>query len=335
MNDLYVAKNNINDLIPDFTAKIQEAAIGNVIADITKYTLADDVAYLDYRASFDKKNNTYIVSFRDVTKSQTKKLALIDSYESSKKLNKNKNDFLIKITPDLTYPIQSVFGFSQALLDGLAGELSEKQLKYVKTIWKNSKELADLTDKILLLSKIEAGNFPYDYKNIDFINVLKQVRNDFSKFFEDKCLSLDIDFSGLAKRQCFADEKALKVILANFVESSLNSTDIGGTKIVVKHPTRELIEEKGYVLNEKYNENDYIQFTISDTGNGFPESEFVSLFNPYEEIENGNKKNLSRSLGLTIAKHFIENINGKIWGNSAPLEGCEFNFIIPINAVDN
>ncbi len=335
LNDSYKSVSNINDLIEDLSAKIQNASLGDIVSDVAKYTLGSDFAYIDYRVNFDKKNNIYIVVFRDVTKSHIKKMELIDSYENHKKLNKNKNDFLVKITPDLTSPVQSIFGFSQALIEGLAGELNEKQEKYIKIIWKNSKELGDLADKILLLSKIEAGIFPYDYKVIDFINVLKQVRNDFSKFFEDKRLSLEIDFSELAKRQCFADEKALKVIIANFVESALNSTDLGGVKITVKHPGRELIEEKGFVLNDTYNETDYIQFTISDTGNGFSQEEFATLFNPYEEVENGNKKNLSRSLGLSIAKHFIDDINGKIWGKSAPLEGCEFNFIIPLNASEN
>ena len=332
INDEYKASGNINDLLPDFVAKLQENSINNINLDIVKYVLGNDSAYFEYTTNYDKRNNIYIVAFRDVTQSQTKKMELIDSYESHKKLNKNKNDFLVKITPDITSPLQSIFGFSQALIEGLAGELNEKQEKYIKIIWKNSKELSDLTDKILLLSKIEAGYFPYDYKNVDFINVLKQVRNDFTRFFQEKKLSFDIDFSMLSKRQCFADEKALKITLANFIESALTATDMGGVKITVSHPSKDLLEQKGY---DSVNENSYLLFSISDTGNGFSEEEFHSLFNPYEEIEHGSKKNLSRKLGLSVAKHFIEDLNGKIWGKSAPLEGCEFNFIIPANVVDD
>lgn len=335
LNDSYEPVNNINDLIENFLLQLNDVNAVFPYSSITKYVLGEDVAYLEFSVNKDSKNGLFIIAFRDITANQKQKNELLSSYEQHKRLNKSKNDFLVKITPDINLPLQSVFGFAQALVEGLGGELTEKQEKYAKIIWKNSKEITDLMDKILLLSKIESGNFQYDYKKIDFISALKQVKSDYSKFFKDKNLNFDIDYFELAKRYCCADEKALKILLANFIESSLSSTDIGSVKIIVKTPSGETLNEQGYKPVEGKTEEDYIQFTIIDTGNGFSQEEFSLLFNPYEEVEVGNKKNLSRSLGLCIAKHFLDDINGKIWGKSLPLEGCEFNFIIPVTNLEN
>lgn len=329
LNDSYEPVNNINDLIENFILPLNDVNATFPMTGIVKYTLNNDFAYLEYSVSKEEKTSDFTVTFRDITANHTQKLELLNSYEKTQKLNKNKNNFLVKITPDINLPLQSVFSFSQALLEGLGGDLSEKQEKYAKIIWKNAKEISDLMDKILLLTKIETDDFCYEFKNIDFISTLKQVKNDYKQFFTDKKVDFEIDYTQLAKRQCVSDEKALKIVFSNFVESALNSTDIGSVKITAKTPTGETLNEQGYRADENKTVEDFIQFTITDTGNGFTPEEFAVLFNPYEEVEIGNKKNLSRSLGLAATKHLIEKMNGKIWGKSAPLEGCEFNFIIP------
>ena len=329
LNDSYEPVNNINDLIENFILPLNDVNAIFPMTGIVKYTLNNDFAYLEYSVSKEEKTNDFTVTFRDITANHTQKLELLNSYEKTQKLNKNKNNFLVKITPDINLPLQSVFSFSQALLEGLGGDLSEKQEKYAKIIWKNAKEISDLMDKILLLTKIETDDFCYEFKNIDFISTLKQVKNDYKPFFTDKKVDFEIDYTQQANRQCVSDEKALKIVFSNFVESALNSTDIGSVKITVTTPSGDTLNELGYKADENKTVEDFIQFTIKDTGNGFTPEEFAVLFNPYEEVEIGNKKNLSRSLGLAATKHLIEKMNGKIWGKSAPLEGCEFNFIIP------
>ncbi|MBO5947283.1 HAMP domain-containing histidine kinase [bacterium] len=329
LNETYQPVNNINDLLDKFVLPLNDVNTVFPLTGVVKYTLNNDFAYLEYSVNKEEKNEEFTVTFRDITENYTQKIELENSYEQTQKLNKNKNNFLVKITPDINLPLQSVFSFSQALLEGLGGELTEKQEKYAKIIWKNAKEISNLMDKILLLTKIEADNFAYEFKNIDFISTLKQVKNDYKQFFAEKNLDFIIDYSQLAKRQCVSDEKALKIIFANFVESALTSTDIGSVKITVKTPQGETLNEQGYSANENKTVEDFIQFTIEDTGNGFTPEEFEVLFNPYEEVEMGNKKNLSRSLGLAVTKHLVEAVGGRIWGKSSPLNGSEFNFIIP------
>ena len=95
--------------------------------------------------------------------------------DDNESINKNKNNFLLKLSNDLKAPIQSIVGFSQAMADGLGGQLSEQQEKYIKIINKNSTELMYFIAKLLELSQTEQENNILDKKLLDIINLVNNT----------------------------------------------------------------------------------------------------------------------------------------------------------------
>ena len=100
----------------------------------------------------------YFITIRDITAMTN----VLSNAEKTGRLNKEKNIMLTKLSNEIKSPIQSIIGFSQALLDGLGGEITEKQNKYVKIINKNSAELLYFMDKFLEFAQAESSLFNYE-----------------------------------------------------------------------------------------------------------------------------------------------------------------------------
>ena len=154
----------------DLIVKIADLAKPTTIR--TKSTLNKDKFF---EISARRTNEGFLVSMRDNTQSYKTLTNILVEHESSKKVNRDKNNFLVKLSSEIKTPLQSVVGFSQAILDGLGGEVNEKQEKYINIINKNSQDVLCLFDKILDLSKSESNLFTHKLSYFDAINVLNSV----------------------------------------------------------------------------------------------------------------------------------------------------------------
>ena len=112
----------------------------------------EDEQFFEISAARFGEKGDIIVGVRDVSGNQKMLNKLIFEHEYVNKVTKEKNSFLSKIAGELTSPLHSINGFSQALLEGLGGEISEKQEKYLLIIYKNSVELIDLISNIVVYS---------------------------------------------------------------------------------------------------------------------------------------------------------------------------------------
>lgn len=275
----------------------------------------------------------FVITMRDVTKNHKMVTRILVEYESLKKVNKDKNSFLTKISNELKAPLHSITGFSQALLEGLGGKINEKQDKYLKIINKNSTELLNLMEKILELSKIEAGLYEYDYKSFDVVDSVVSVISAYKKSIDFKKSELIFDSQNIAKRACWCDEMAIKAVVANLLENAIYFTDGGSINIKISHPSVEILQAQGFCTDENIEEKSFVMFSIKDTGCGYGEDDLKTLFDVYSQVDKGNKKDVLRGLRLGISKLLIKNLKGKLWAvetaSQKDLKGSEFNFIIP------
>lgn len=271
-----------------------------------------------------------VISLRDVTQSYKTVTNILVEHESSKKINKDKNTFLVKLSNELKSPIHSISGFSQAMIDGLGGEMSDKQEKYIKIINKNSNELLYLLDKILELSKTESNLFEYDFQIFDLINSAQNVVKNYEQSIKDKNLNLVFDNEEVVKRTVFSDEGSFKVILQNILETSISSTDIGTVSIKLHHPDLEFVSQQNILVPEIATDKSYMMLTISDTGAGIAEGDLNTLFEPYAQLDKANKKAIVKSVALASAKNLVKYLKGSIWVESEVMQGTTYNVILPI-----
>ncbi len=172
----------------------------------SKQNLQDDL-YFEIRASeYNDGEEKIIISVRDVSNSQKMLNKLMFEHEYLNKLTKNKNTFLSKISGELTSPVHSINGFSQAILEGLGGDVNEKQEKYLKIINKNSTQLLELINSVVEYSKLESGLYEYEFKNFDFVNLMTELFNKYKPLTDDKKIILNFNLNSLGKRSFYSDE---------------------------------------------------------------------------------------------------------------------------------
>ena len=173
-----------------------------------------------------KDENVYF-SMRDVTQKHKTVTAFMTEYETSKKINRTKNNLLIKLSNELMAPLHSITGFSQAMLEGLSGKIDEKQRKYPNVINKNAFDLLDFIDKLVEGAKLEANSYEFDPKVFDIIDLLNNTINEIKE--TNKNIKFSSDFSNLERRAVYTDEDSLKKIVNFFLNLFAVDEKVGKT----------------------------------------------------------------------------------------------------------
>lgn len=325
------AEGYIDDILEnamDFILKI--ADIEKTAAVRTKSNLNKD---LFFELSARRTDEGFLVVMRNNTQNYKTLTSIIVEHESSKKINKDKNNFIVKLAGEFKTPLQSVVGFSQAILDGLGGELTEKQEKYLNIINKNSEEVLLLFNRIVDLSKTESNLFEHKFSYFDAVSVLNNAIKSNEEVINAKKLNVAVEVSSDIKRTIYSDEQVLKIILQNIVEVAVASTDVGEITVTVKHPDLEYVSESGLVPFENASEKSFMLFSIHDMGLGISETEMATLFEPYAQLENPNKKVIVRSIAFATIKNAIKMLKGNVWVDTEAMQGTTYNVLIPTEKV--
>ena len=284
----------------------------------------DKEFFIEMNAS--QYEDQFIITIRDVT-AMTKVLA---NAEKTGRLNKDKNIMLTKLTNDFKSPVQSIIGFSNALADGLGGEISEKQDKYVKIIRKNADELLFFMDKFFEFSKAESSLVQFDIKTFDVVNTVQSIIKSNENLTKPKNLEVILDYEELANRPVTTDESALKTILQNIFEVSTGLTERGSITIKLSNPEMENVIQHGVKVINMAESTSYILISIKDTGMGLKASDLEGIFEPYTQLEKVNKKNFIRTISLGTAKTLVNKLHGTVWVQSEIMKGTTFNIILPV-----
>jgi len=293
----------------------------------------EDELFVLVSASQDCENQNITIILQDVTQLQLTANRLLFEYEETKKIIDGKNAFLAKLSNEILANMNSVTGFSKALMDGVCGELNEKQGKYAKIIHKNASELLKGLDKVFELFRLESDFYEFDIKNFDIVNLVNSIIKEAEPIFESKRIELKYDPSAISKRNCLSSMAAIGKIITMLIDNSLKSTQRGCVEITLSHPEIDFLKENDFEVLDENSGKFYFMFEIKDTGEGMYSEELINLFDPYITIESQQKLDISQKFTYVLSKHYLKKLKGKIWVKSALEGGTIVKFIIPIEKV--
>ena len=159
----------IDDLIDGGMEVLEKSAARRVSVVAGAFTPNSKEFFVELNVK--KYESEYFITVRDVT-AMTHVLTMA---EKTGRLNKEKNLMISKLSNDFKSPLQAVASFSQALMDGAAGQLTEKQAKYIRIINKNASEYNVFVDKFLEFSQAESSLIPPDFQTFDLIASIQSV----------------------------------------------------------------------------------------------------------------------------------------------------------------
>lgn len=329
-----ISGRNIAILFDNYVEKIHIALDEKTSQMITaKNRNGEDIIIEISCNEFNKKNGKTIICVKDITENQKIIEKLLLEYEKASKIAQNKNGFIAAHSNELKKPIHSIIGFSQGIIDGVCGQIDEKQEKYISIINKNANNLLMLIDNMIILSKIEAEQIQPEYKVFEVNELVESVKNDISHLIEEKNISFEIDFSGLERKNVYSDESLLRQILMNLYTNAVKFTDVGQVKVALAHPDMEAVKNMGIHPVHYFTEKSYILFSISDTGIGISDEDKQGIFDEHNQSKTMTKKYGGTGLGLSITKKLTDILGGNIWVTSKLSHGSTFNFIIPVEKI--
>lgn len=262
----------------------------------------------------------YVLDFRDAVQNSA-----IAQDDKTEEINREKNNFLLKLANDLKSPIQSIVGFSQAMADGLGGEMSEQQEKYIRIINKNSSELMYFVGKLLELSQTESALKEPDKKTLDVLALVNSVVRFNEQLYKGKEVKISIKPEEDFKKTISTDEEILKNILQDVLEIILKSVDMGEVAITLSNPSDEFISSKNLAPAQ------YTMISLSTSALLLSENDLECMFDPYTILDSTNRKNVLRAIVLASVKNLVQSLNGIVWVESQILKNTSFNIIIPSN----
>lgn len=276
------------------------------------------------------KENYYDMTVREIEEGYV--LDLRDSVQDTKKIqseeepgviNREKNNFLLKLANDIKSPIQSIVGFSQAISDGLGGKLTEQQEKYIKVINKNSTDLMYFMAKLIELSQTESFVKEPENKPFDLVSLVNSVVRYNEQLYKDKELKISVKQDEEFKKTIVSDSDIIKGILQNLLEVVFKSADMGEIQVNLSNP------DEDFILSKNLKSGNYTLISISSSSMFLSENDMESIFDPYRVIDSSNRKNVLRAIVLASAKNLAKSLNGIIWAESKILKNTTFNLLIP------
>lgn len=322
INDYFIT--NSDNIIRNSDEEIKQ--ILKIVSE-EQNTKITDVKVVDVSSG---KKKRYILTIIDNTQDHSLLDELITERQEQKVLNHTKNVLLTKMSNYLRSPLHGVVGYSQAMLEGLSGELNDKQAKYLQVMNANSAETLLFLDKLIEMSQVESDLYKFDYKNFDAVQLLSVVTNEASVKIKDKDIALSVNTSELVKQNCYSDKDIVKMVMANLLEHAISSIETGAININLSNPIPEYLLSKGFEVGNNVNEKSYLLFEVTMKGVDPALYSSSEIFDPYVQVEKNSKKFLLQSLLLGSSKRYINKLKGEIWVNNQYANQVSFAFILPI-----
>ncbi len=222
-----------------------------------------------------------------------------------------KSQFLNNMSHELRTPLNSIIGFTEIILDGIDGEISERQREDLTAIYNSGGHLLNLINDILDLAKIESGKTEINREDVHLKEVVDRIISITYSLRGNKKLVIKTNINDDLP-PAYGDKAKIEQILLNLITNAIKFTEEGEISV-------------------KCNQNaGFIVVSVSDTGIGIKKKDIGILFNEFRQIDTAtNRRYEGTGLGLAICKKLVEMHGGKIWIESKYEKGTTISFTIP------
>lgn len=238
-----------------------------------------------------------------------------------------KDDFVSLSSHELRAPLSIIKWYTEILLDGDAGPLTEDQRKYLTVIETSNQRAIDLVRSLLNVSRLDLGTFSISPEEVSLNVVVTEAVALLAKDAARKNIEIvqeqgDIPKVQVDKHLCIT---CIKHLLLNAVVFSKQDS-----KVIVR-TSRVLPKE---IIGEEVVEEESILISVTDNGCGVPKQDGNKIFTKMFKGSNvQNTDNTGSGLGLYIVKSTIEQTGGKIWFTSTEGIGSTFYISLPVKGM--
>ncbi|MCA9932448.1 MAG: GAF domain-containing protein [Ardenticatenaceae bacterium] len=243
-------------------------------------------------------------------------------YQQVQEANKAKSEFVSMVSHELKTPMTSMRGYTDLLLSGMTGAITDQQRGFLDKITINidrmGRQIRDLTD----ISRIETGRMLVTTAPTHFTNIISETLPTVQGPCDAKNIHLRLDLPPDLP-PIMADRERLVQVLTNLLSNACKYSP-EDTEVHVILRSDKLVVGENDVLRS------VVVCSVQDNGYGISEEDQEKLFTKFFRSDDPNIRQASGTgLGLSITKGIVELHNGRIWVDSQVGQGTTFHFAIP------
>ena len=234
-------------------------------------------------------------------------------YEAIHAANAAKNDFISIVTHELRLPMTSIKGYTDLILAGMVGSLSDQQNEFLQIVKRNLERMSVLIRDLSDINRIESGRMKFECAPFSLVETLDDVVDSMRESIEAREQELVLDLADNLT-EVYADQNRIGQVLTNLISNANKYTPNGG-KITVR------VEQNGR----------YARVNVVDTGFGISEEDQAKLFTQFFRSDSeAVREQTGWGLGLSIVKKIVEAQGGEISCQSELGKGSNFTFTVPL-----
>lgn len=226
--------------------------------------------------------------------------------------NQAKSDFLANMSHQVRTPLNGILGYTELLIRGADEGNEHERQEFLQVIRDSGRQLLNLVNDILDISKIESGSFRVELVPFSPDQVLSEVIASERLVALQKGLSLHSRWESPIPATIETDPQRLNQLLTNLIANAIKFTSHGSVRV--------------FVRLEETDEGSRLHFEVRDTGIGIAPEKLRDIFEPF--LQN-NDATMSRSadgtgLGLAICRRIARSLGGDLSVRSVLGEGSVF-----------
>ena len=241
---------------------------------------------------------------QEVEEKKKKTKEAILAKKRAQESDKLKEEFLNAISHEIRTPMNGIMGFASLMKE--SDNISEVKT-FSSAIYRKSNDLLHIIEEIIQVARLKSENISLKRENVMIQDVLSDVRCQFEDCNTKNVkwiVDCDID---LQTRYIYTDRGMLKIMLYHLMSNAFKFTEQGEVQLFVRD-------------NE-----DTISFHVKDTGIGMFPEEISFIFDYFRQVDGSNTRKYGGvGIGLTIVKHIVEMLGGKVKVLSDKNVGSEF-----------
>ncbi len=246
----------------------------------------------------------------------SRKLAIAES-KRLKDINSMKSSLYANITHEFRTPLTVILGLTENLLEISKSNFNVNQTFPLEMIERNGKNLLQLVNKMLDLSKLDSGHMKVNYIQTDMITFIKYYIESFHILAEEKQINLSLH----SEIDCLVmdmDTYMMGTILSNLLSNAVKFTGFNGSiSVQISH---EDVDSEGQLI-----------IKIKDNGQGIPNEDIDQIFERFFQTDSSaTRSHEGAGIGLALTKDLANLLDGEISVQSHIGVGTEFKIVLPI-----
>lgn len=231
--------------------------------------------------------------------------------DAAERASQSKTVFLSSMSHDIRTPLNAIIGYANL---SKGDDITEKELRsYMTGIENSARQLQELIDDILEMSRIESGKIVVDTAPEDILDISSDIRDIFKIQMQEKNMDFSVNTEDIEHRYVECDRALIERVLMNLVSNSYKYTKEGGR-------VRVDIREKGASGDDSY----VYEFCVSDNGIGMTKEFADKVFEAFEREKTSTVSGIQGTgLGMAITKNIVEMMDGDITLLTSPGQGTE------------